>query len=126
MDSVLEHARTVAPDPHFRNAVSLALGEDRINWSQYSRLGVLARCLEDCEIALGRLCPRHRSACRVRTFAHGMTADVVRQQTGDLGAQGPGIPKRNQYAAPVAQQLLGVPVGCRYDCLSQSEAVGEC
>ena len=37
-----------------------------------------------------------------------------------------GIPKRNQNAAPVAQQFLGVPVGCRYDRLSQSEAVGEC
>src|ERR1017187_3910200 len=104
MDGVLEHARTVAereemPDPHFRNAVSVALGDDRINWGQYSSPGVFARALEDCEIALGRLLPRHRSACRIRTFAHGVTTDVVCQQTGDLGAQGFDIPKRNQNAA---------------------------
>ena len=52
-----------------------------------------------------------------------MPADVVRQQTGDLGAQRFSIAKRNENAAPVAQELLGVPVGCRYDCLSQSKTV---
>ena len=36
-----------------------------------------------------------------------------------------GIAKRNQNAAPVSQQFLGVPVGRRYDGLSQTEAVGE-
>ena len=54
-----------------------------------------------------------------------MTADVVRQQAGDLSARSFGIPKRNQNAAPVTQQLLGVPIGCRYNRLSQPETVGE-
>ena len=54
-----------------------------------------------------------------------MTADVVRQQAGDLSAHSFGIPKRNQNATPVIQKFLGVPVGCRYDRLSQAEAVGE-
>src|SRR6267142_2370609 len=54
-----------------------------------------------------------------------MTTDVVGQQTTDFDAHGLGISKRNQDAAPVTQQLLGVPVRCRYDGLSQSEAVGE-
>ena len=43
----------------------------------------------------------------------------------DLGAQGLGIAEGNQNAAAVSQQLLGVPVGRRYDGLSQPEAVGE-
>ena len=86
---------------------------------------LLARSLEDREIALGGLRPSHRSASRVRAFAHGMTADIVCQQAGDLGAHGFGIAKRNENAASVSQQFLRVPVGCRYDRLSQPEAVGE-
>ena len=70
------------------------------------------------KIALGRLHPSHRPACRVGTFAHGMPADVVRQQTGDLSAQRLGVAERNENAAAVAEQLLGVPIGCRHDCLS--------
>src|SRR6266849_6454581 len=131
MDGVLEYTCTIAErkemsDPHLRNAVPLALRDDRINRKRYSRSGALARSLEYCEIALGRLRPRQRSACRVGPFAHGMTADVVFQQACNLSAYGFGIPKGNQNATPVTQQFLGVPVGCRYDCLSQSKAVGEC
>ena len=48
MNGVLDHARTIAereemPDPHLRYAVSVALGDDRINWDQYSSPGVFAR-----------------------------------------------------------------------------------
>src|SRR5208282_1540079 len=130
MDGVLEQARAVAKrkemsDPNLRYDVSLSSGNDRINGKQYSSPGILALSLEDGKIALGRLPPSHRSACRVGSFAHGMPANVVRQQAGDFDAQSFGVAKRNQDAEPAAQQLLGVPVGCRYDCLAQSETVSE-
>ena len=54
-----------------------------------------------------------------------MTAGIVRQEAGDLAADGFGIPERNQDAAPVAQEFLGVPVGSRYDGLSEPKTVGE-
>ena len=77
------------------------------------------------QIALGRLRPCHGSAGRVRAFAHGVPADIVGQQCGDLRANGFRIAERNQNAAPVIQQFPGVPVGCRDDGLSQSKAVGQ-
>src|SRR5665213_3527805 len=120
---MLEHARIVAerkemPDLNLRYDVLVSSRHDRINGKQYPRPGILALSLEDGNIALSRLHPRHRSACRVRTFAHGMPAEVVRQQTSNFGAQSFDITERNQNTAPVAQKLLGVPVGCRYDRLS--------
>src|ERR1700738_263555 len=131
MNGVLDHARTIAereemPDPQLRYDVSLAPRDDRNNRKRYSRSDIFACSLEDRKIALGCLYPSHRSARRVSAFAHGVTADVVCQQAGDLRAHGFGIPKRNENATPVTQQFLGVPVRCRYDCPSQSEAVGEC
>src|SRR5712692_5610675 len=117
MDGVLEHARTIAereemPDPHFRYDVSLAPRDDRINRKRYSRSDIFACSLEDRKIALGYLYPSHRSARRVSAFAHGVTADVVRQQADDLGAQGFSIPKKNENATPITQQFLRVPVRC--------------
>ena len=112
MDRVLEHARAVAEreemaDPHLRNGGCLAR-ERRSDQAEATISGraLLARRLEDREIALGRLRPRHRSARRIGALAHGMTADVVRQQAGDLGADRLGIAKRNQNAAPVASSSL--------------------
>src|SRR5271169_6859769 len=104
MDGVLEDARTVAErkemlDLNVRYDVSVSLRDDRINGKQYFRPGILGLSLEDGKIALGRLHPSHRSACRVRTFAHGMPADVVRQQTCDLGAESFDVPKRSQDTA---------------------------
>src|SRR5271168_4896613 len=97
MDGVLEYARTFAerkemPDPNLRHDVSASPRNDRI---RYIRPGILALSLEDGKIALGRLHPSHRSACCICTFAHGITADIVRQQTGDLDAQSIGITKGN-------------------------------
>ena len=54
-----------------------------------------------------------------------MSANVVRQQIGDLGADGFDVAEWNQNSAPVGQQFLGVPVRRRNDRLSQSEAVGK-
>ena len=80
----------------------------------------LARRLERCQIALGCLRPRHRSAGRVRAFAHGVPADIVGQQGSNLRADGFRISKGDQNSAPAIQQFPGMPVGCRDDGLSQS------
>src|SRR5205807_5650499 len=85
MGGVLEHARAIAereemPDPQLRNGRRLAPSHDRIIRKRKSRSSALTRSLQDGKIALGGFRPRHRSAGRVRAFAHGMTADVVRQQ----------------------------------------------
>ena len=77
------------------------------------------------KIPLGRLHPGHRPARHISPFTHGLAARFVGQKTGDLAAQGTGIAKRDQNAAPIAQQLLGVPIWCRDHCLSQSKAIGK-
>src|ERR1700754_860417 len=97
-------------EPRRRYDGSLTRGDDRVGRKRYSRSGVFTRGLEDRKIALGCLYPGHGSARRISALAHGVTADVVRQQAGDLDAQGFGIGKRNENAAPVTQQFLGVPV----------------
>src|SRR5258708_40281949 len=112
MDVVLAHARTIEeleemPDPHLRYDVSLAPRDDRINRKRYSRSDIFACSLEDCKIALGCLYPSHRSARRVSAFAHGVTADVVCQQAGDLGAHRFRIPQRNENATPGTPPFLG-------------------
>src|SRR5437763_16045331 len=99
MGGVLEHARAVTerkkmPNSHLRNIASFAPRNNRINCNQFSKPGALARSLKGRNIALGRLRPRHRSAGRVSTLAHGVTAKVVRQQSGDLATHLLGIPKR--------------------------------
>src|SRR5439155_9794821 len=106
MDGVLEQARIIAerekmPDPQLRNNRRLAPSYDRSYRKRKSRSSALARSLQDRKIALDGFRPRHRSAGRVRAFAHGMTADVVRQQASDLRAHSFGIPKGNQNAAPL-------------------------
>ena len=111
IDGVLQHARAVAereemPDPNFRKRAFLA----RKATIESTRGDIAApalslRGLENREIALGRLRPGHRSARRVGALAHGIAADIVRQQAGDLAADGFGIPERNQNAAPVAQAV---------------------
>src|ERR1700730_4036483 len=110
MNGVLEHACAVAerkemPGSNVRYDVSVSPRDDRVSGKQYSRLGILALGFEGAKIALGRLHPSHRSACRVGALAHGMSADVVRQQARDLDAQSFGVAERNQNAATVAQQL---------------------
>src|ERR1700733_16177317 len=131
MNGMLEHACTIAErkemsDPNLRYGVPASPGADRIDRESYSTPGILALSIEDSKIALCRLHPGHRSACRVGAFTHGIAADVVGQETRDFGAQSFGIGKGDQNAAPIAQQFLGVPVGRRHDGLSQSEAVSKC
>src|ERR1700732_3167456 len=101
MNGVLEHARAVAerkemPGPNVRYDVSVSPRDDRVSGKQYSRLGILALSFEGAKIALGRLHPSHRSACRIGALAHGMSADVVRQQGRDLDAPGLCVPGRKQ------------------------------
>src|SRR5260370_42468119 len=123
MNGVLDHARTIAEreemhDPQLRYDVSLAPRDVRTSRKRYSRSDIFECSLEDRKIALGCLYPSHRSARRVRAFAHGVTADVVCQQAGDLGAQGFGIPKMNENTAPVTQQFLGVEIGAKGGAVS--------
>src|SRR5713101_9332133 len=111
MDGVLEHARTIAereemPDPHFRYDVSLAPRDDRINRKRYSRSDIFACNLEDRKIALGCLYPSHRSARRVSAFAHGVTADVVCQQAGDLVLTALASPKGTRMPRPSLSSSL--------------------
>src|SRR5438270_10756115 len=114
MDGVLDHARIIAErekmrGPQLLQDVSLVPRGHRINRKRYARSDIFACSLEDRKIALGRLYPSHRSARRVSAFAHGVTADVVCQQAGDLGAQSFGIAKRNENATAVTKQFLGAP-----------------
>src|SRR5271156_2238126 len=90
MDGVLEHAGAVTerkqmPDPNLRCSVSASPGTDGIDRECYSTPGILALSLEDGQIALCRLHPGHRSACRVGAFAHGIAAGVVGQGNGGFG-----------------------------------------
>jgi hypothetical protein len=131
MDSVLEHPRTIAEreemaHPHLRKGGCLPESNNRIKRNHIFRSDTLACSLKDQEIALGRLGPGHRPARRVCPLAHSVTADIVGQQAGNLGAHGCSIPEGNQNAASVTQQFLGMPVRRRYHGLSQTEAVGQC
>ena len=90
-----------------------------------ARLGRFACGFECREIALGGLLPCHRPARRIGPPAHAIPTDIVYQQCGDLRAYGLRIPKRNQNATPIIEQLPSVPVGRRDDRLTQAEAVGE-
>ena len=115
MDSMLDHARTIAerekmPGPHLRYEKALACGDDRINRKRSSRLELFVCRFEDRKITFGGLHPGHRSARRISAFAHGVTEDIVCQQAGDLGAQRFGIAKWNENAAPITQQFLGMPI----------------
>src|ERR1700687_3694412 len=101
MDRMLDHARTIAereemPDPHLGYEKALARGDDRINRKRKFRSGIFVRSFEYRKIALGGLYPSHRSARRISALAHGLTADVVCQKAGDLGAHGFGVAKRNE------------------------------
>src|SRR5260370_21044526 len=111
MNGVLDHARTIAEreemhDPQLRYDVSLAPRDDRINRKRYSRSDIFACSLEDRKIALGCLYPSHRSARRVSAFAHGVTADVVCQQAGDLGGRGFRSPQQNEHRTAGTQEVL--------------------
>src|SRR6478752_10591283 len=98
MDGMLEDARAVAEreemtDPDLRDLMFYAPENDPLGRKHDFRPGALACRLEGCEIPLGRLRPGHRPARGIRPFAHGMAADIVSQQAGDLDAQGFGICK---------------------------------
>src|ERR1700733_11751061 len=100
MNGVLEYAGAVAqrkemPDTNVRYDVRVSTRDDRVSGKQYSRLGISALGFEGGKIAFGRLHPSHRSACGVGALAHGVSTNIVRQQTRDLDAQSFGIPKRN-------------------------------
>src|SRR5436189_5626620 len=98
MDCVLEHSRAVTEreemaDPQLRKSGRLPESGDRIKRNDLFRSVTLARHLKGREIALGRLRPGHRPARSVGTLAYSVTADIVGQQAGNLGAHGCGIPE---------------------------------
>ena len=117
VDRMLEHSGIVAEreemaDPDLRTT---ALGRAHQRTSAEARLIVqgyfLCRALsKTVKVALCRLRPCHRSARRIGALAHRQPADIVRQQTGNLTADRLGVAERNQNAAPLSQQFLGVPI----------------
>ena len=109
----------------FRDGVSITPGRVRLEPCPFGRQVNGARLIENGEIALCGLCPGHRPARCVGALAHGMPPNVVGEQPGDFHADGFRIGKGNQNTPSVGEQFPRVPIGCRYDGLSQTEAVGQ-
>src|SRR5204863_207855 len=69
-------------DPHLWNYAYLDWRIDRTKRKHRFGLSSFMGGFKDGNITFCRLRPRHRSTRGIRTFAHGMTADVVRQRAG--------------------------------------------
>ncbi len=85
----------------------------------------LPRMLERSQIALGGALPGHRPAGGVGAFAHRQPARVVGEQLRNFVADRRRVAERNQNAAPIGQQLAGVPIRRRDHRLAEAEAVGQ-
>src|SRR5450755_5107226 len=110
---------------HLRDLISLAPIRGGSNWRKCSRVCVATCGVENGEIAQRGLIPGHAPAGGVGALAHRMPTDVIGEQRYNFLADGSRIAKRHQYAAPLCEKLLGMPIGSRNDGSSQTETVSQ-
>src|SRR6185437_11863633 len=65
--------------------------------------------LEDVAVTLGHSRPYHRPTLGIGALAHGESPRRIAEQCRGLAADGRGVAKRHQDAAPVIQQFARVP-----------------
>ena len=130
MDRMLEQPGIVAHrqeivGPHFGGAWNAARGHALVESRDHPEPMPVPCMFERRQVALSGPLPGHRPAGRIGARAHRLPSRVVGQQSRDLAADGGGVGKRHQNAAPVGEQFDCVPVGRRDDRLSEGKAVGE-
>ena len=121
---IVAHRQKMA-DLHVRRRGAAWLRRDNVGARNDLEPVTLACILEDRHVTLGGALPGHRSADRIGALAYRLPANVVGEQFRDFVADRGRVAKRNQNAASIGQQFVGVPVRRRDDRLAEPEAVGQ-